>query len=297
MPDAQPLPDALDGRPFSVADAAASGVPAKRLRAKDLVAPFHGVRMPARLAGDFEARCRAYASRAGAAHCFTHATAARIWAIPLPTRLEHDERLHVLYRDAHRAPRGVGVIGHKSASPVTIVEVGGLRVTDPIATWFSLASTLSHVELVAAGDRLVGWRSPLVMLEEMAVAVAAHVGVRGARRIRAAFADVRPGSASPRETRVRLALDAAHLPQPVLNAPIELGDRTIHGDLVYPRWRVMLEYDSDFHRVDDGQWAIDLGRYNALSAAGWIVVRISKHVSDADVVTATRDALRLRGAL
>src|SRR4051794_17817975 len=41
-----PLPDRLQDRAFSTADARSEGVPASRLRAHDLIAPTRGVRTP-----------------------------------------------------------------------------------------------------------------------------------------------------------------------------------------------------------------------------------------------------------
>ncbi|MGP3536430.1 hypothetical protein ACTU3I_16665 [Microbacterium sp. RD1] len=295
MPRPRALPPALSGRAFTVAEADAHGIPRGRLRAKDLATPFRGVRMPAADATDLLARCRAYVAGAPTQQLLSHVTAARLWGIPLPRRLEADHRLHVLYRDAARAPRGDGVVGHKTGRAVAISICDGVRLTDPVTTWLALAPLLTLDELIVAGDRLVGWRSELTTLAELAAAVTSHSGMRGAKRARAALAEIRPGSRSPRESRCRLALVRAGLPEPALNTPVVVGDRVIHGDLSYPGLRILFEYDSDHHRVDDRQWAIDLVRYNALSEEAWIVVRIPKHMTDAEVVEAARRALRRRG--
>ncbi|MFJ6652168.1 hypothetical protein ACIQLJ_05150 [Microbacterium sp. NPDC091313] len=291
MPSPRPLPASVTDAGFTVREALAAGATRGRLRAKDLATPFRGVRMRADAADDLPTRCRAYARSVNAEHVFSHATAARLWTLPLPARIENSDDLHVLYLDGQRAPRGAGIVGHKSSRSIATVDREGLRITDPIATWILLATMLTHDELVLAGDRLLRWRDPLADADALARAVAALSGERGARRLRSAHADVRPGSASPRESRVRLAIVRAGLPEPELNAAIGTSLGVVHGDLVFPRQRVVLEYDSEHHRLDDRQWALDLHRYNALNAAGWRVIRISKAMSDTDIVAAVRRAL------
>lgn len=107
---------------------------------------------------------------------------------------------------------------------------------------------------------------------------------------------MRAGSASPRETRLRELLVGAGLPEPEPNAPIELPDGTrTHGDLVYARHRVVVEYDGEQHREDPVQFARDVDRLNALSVAGWIVVRIRKDMSDARAIEVVSAALTSRG--
>lgn len=241
-----------------------------------------------------EDRCRAYGVAAGDGVVFCGPTAARLWGIPLPALLE-DERLHVLQRWTDRGPRGPGIVGHKTHREVEVVVAHSIRRTAPIDTWFALAQSMGHDDLIVAGDRLVGGRHPLLDDEALRGAVAAHVGVRGARRIREAHAEVRPGSWSPRETRVRLALVRAGLPQPELNAVIDVpGARHYRGDLVYRSHRLVLEYEGRHHLTDPVQWARDLTRYNAFAVAGWTVIRIAQGLPEPAVVAEVRRILARR---
>ena len=69
----------------------------------------------------------------------------------------------------------------------------------------------------------------------------------------------------------------AGLPEPHLNHPIVTGGRILAtADLVYPDARVAIEYEGGHHLLDPAQWAYDIERYDALRAAGWTVVRITK---------------------
>lgn len=294
MPQPRELPPELRDRAFAVADAVGRGILADRLRRTDLAAPFHGVRRPAQQAGGYS-DCIAYATRMPANHVFSHVTAARLLGIPLPARLSHDTRVHVTAVDG-RAPRGIRVAGYATRRETLVERVsGGLRVTSALRTWTDLASQLSVDELVEAGDRLIGQPRSLTTHAAMSEAVGASAGLRGYRTLVRAFELVRPGSRSPRETRARLALVRAGLPEPELNAEIVLRRRTVHGDLLYRRWRVLIEYEGDQHRADPWQWAHDLERYNDLAEAGWLVIRASKTMTDGDLAARAARALRSRG--
>lgn len=132
---ATPLPPRLAGRPFRTARALKLDVTRGRLGARDLAAPFRGVRAPAGADALIDL-CRAYAQR-----------------------------------------------------------------------------MLAAIDAIDAAIERFGSR-------------------RGAIRLRAARADLRPGSASRRESRLRLRVLRAGFPEPELNTPIALdADRTTHGDL------------------------------------------------------------------
>ncbi|MEV5041451.1 DUF559 domain-containing protein [Microbacterium sp. LMI1x-1-1.1] len=293
-----PLPASL-GERFSVASARAAGIPTSRLRRGDLVRPFHGVRerrdahddsgsdrfgMPR---GDAEAahllRARQYAARMAPHEAFSHITAAVIWDIPLPPGVLHDRRVHVGVEGPRRLPRSAGVRGHELLPGITRFATHpttGLRVTDPASTWATLGAILrSQPDLVAAGDAIVRtWRvpNPLATIDELAVAIdrGRRVGVRS---LREALPRLRTRAASRPESHLRLALLDAGLPEPRLNHPIVADGRVVAtADLVYPGARVAVEYEGEHHLLDPGQWAYDIERYDALRAAGWTVVRITK---------------------
>jgi hypothetical protein len=205
MGSPSPLPAGLTGRPFSVDEATSAGVSRSRLRASDLEAPFHGIRWSVGTSDDLRARCRAYVSRFADRRPFCAVTAARLWGLPLPRRLEDDARLHVMTLETSRAPRGAGVVGHKTSRPVELRRVDGMLVTAPVPTWISLADLLDLDDLIIAGDRLLAWRQPLVEYDELAAVVEGLSGGRGVRAARRAFS----GSCRGRARRGRA--DAASL--------------------------------------------------------------------------------------
>ncbi|PTL74520.1 hypothetical protein C1I63_00045 [Rathayibacter caricis DSM 15933] len=284
-------------------EARAAGVTEDRLRASDLAIPFRGVRAPAGAVTSVLERATAYATIMRRS-VFCGLTAARLWPLDLPSE-PPDEPLHVAVRYPARAPRGRGLVGSSLADPeLNAVRRGGLLLADGASVFCQLGDVLRLEDLVAVGDALVlspvkprtGDPRPWVPLPELQRRVERLEG-RGSRAVRRALALVREGAESRRETRLRLVLVlvTAGLPEPELQ--VELFDalgRIGRVDLLYRRWRVVVEYEGDHHRTDRGQWDRDLIRYERLAAAGWTVVRIASASFDADPLGC---AARVRRAL
>jgi len=211
---------------------------------------------------------------------FSHSTAALLQGIPLPRKLETDSRVHVTSIDPALRMRRPGVMGHHSKS-VTFVTHRGLRLVAPAHVFSQLASMLSLDDLVAVGDFLVtpprrGTRRqpPLCTAEELGAAIP-H-GARGAIRAHRALKEVRIGAESRMETLLRLVLVRAGLPEPQLNPGVPIGTDTLHPDLLFPQWRVVLEYEGDGHRTDPNAWRRDIWRREAFLEAGYRVVQVHR---------------------
>ncbi|GAA2033149.1 hypothetical protein GCM10009819_16530 [Agromyces tropicus] len=289
----RPLPPPLRAGAFTVHAADALGVTRGRLRASDLTAPYPGVRMVGAPVG-LEEQCRAFARRMRREQVFSHMTAASLWGLPIP--VEHEGApLHVTALNG-REPRVDGVIGHRvRPERVRWLVLRGLPVVSAADAWCQLATTLRPDDLIAAGDALLGWPVPMIRTEELDAAIERHRRGRGARARDAARQDVRPGSASRRESLLRLAVVRAGLPEPECNGRIRLaGGRTVHGDLVFRAQRVLLEYDGDHHRTDTAQFARDVDRLNALAAAGWTVLRVRSGVDPRPLLAQLAGALARR---
>jgi hypothetical protein len=228
---------------------------------------------------------------------FSHITAAQIWGFPLPMWVDFAE-LHVCVIKPARAPRLSGVVGHHcAAGAVSVVERRGLRVTSAVDTWCMLSSVLPLDDLVAAGDWLVRRQQPFATIDALEAAVEAFAGRPGARRLKLAMSLVRARTDSPRKTRLRLLLSRAGLPEPVVNHPIcdERGRFVAFGDLAYPRYRVLVEYDGAHHREDEQQFNRDVDRLDDIMQLEWRVVRLNKSHSHSQMVQKVTAALISRG--
>lgn len=273
-----PLPPALRERAFSVREARAAGVTTGRLAARDLDAPFPGVRAPAApSARSLEERARQFAVRMPPWQFFSHSTALALVGVPLPSD-PRSALLHVAAHRPRREPRVAGVVGHRlGEGEPEVREVDGLRVEAPARAWRHAASWWSHDDLVVAGDALVG-QTALLTLDDLAAEVARGVG-RGHARLTAALADVRVGAESPTETRLRLVLQQAGLPEPALNVDLRTprGRFVARLDLAYLAWGVAVEYDGRQHAESPAQFERDADRWYAIRHEGWELVRILRH--------------------
>src|SRR5690606_27501790 len=118
--------------------------------------PFHGVRAPLGH-DDLVSRGHALSLRMRADAAFTGLTAAALWGIPLPAYVDLS-RLQVSVPHGRPRPRSRGVVGSERLADVPVVDLGGLRVLTPVATWASLARWVGLADLIAAGDDIVGRR-------------------------------------------------------------------------------------------------------------------------------------------
>ncbi|MFC7626024.1 DUF559 domain-containing protein [Microlunatus sp. GCM10028923] len=147
------------------------------------------------------------------------------------------------------------------------------RIALPIPAWTAACAELSLADAVAAADRLIRLERATGSALIEAAAVATGRGCRTARR---SAALARRNVASPRESRLRLMLIMAGLPEPRCNVAVGDDQRRIaEVDLYYEEYRVVVEYEGEQHRTDGWQWSADIERYEALIAAGYAVVRVT----------------------
>jgi hypothetical protein len=302
MPRRQPLAPTLADSAFSVGHAASQGVPPKRLRAQDLQRPFRGVRTHGEASVGLDApigRCRAYLPRLSPDHCFSHTSAAAIHGMPLPPWLAGDERIHVTATAASSVPRARGVVGHSAEHLDSVVRLG-LPVTSPLRTWRDLASCLAPDDLVAIADFMLGAAPPLASEEELRHVALAAGGRRGAPALRRAASRARAGVDSPMESRLRMLVLDAGLPEPMVNGDVRdrSGSWVARSDLVFETYRVVLEYEGREHWADQKRFLDDIDRRERIEAAGWRVIRIARrHIFSRRTATADliRRVLRERG--
>lgn len=201
----------------------------------------------------------------------SHASAARLYRAPVD--LDPDE--HVTVGEAKdRRPR-LGVRCHVAGlRPHDVRIVDGLRATIPERTFLDLAGVLPLVELVVVGDWLVsqGLATPSSLVRYCATTPA-----RYAARAAAAADYVRSRVESPAESRVRMLLVLAGLPEPRVNVEIrdEEGVVIVRVDLAYEEVRLAVEYDGRQHLESTRQWERDVVRADAFADRGWRHLRVT----------------------
>ncbi|HYN29662.1 MAG TPA: hypothetical protein VES95_07310 [Dermatophilaceae bacterium] len=300
-------PRAFPDRPFTVGELAELGMPSWHLRDPLLSSPTRGVRSSVPLEGVLE-RARAVQLVLPADAAFSHVTAAQLWGLPLPRCAEAQRTLDVLRPAAAAAsPRRRGCHGHRGDRAVE--ELHGVRVVSLADTWCDLGAVtargLGLEDLVVVGDHVVDrldrglgpadgeepeWLRAVVRSAEEAetgarprfgepalrAALEARVRPRGKRVLVDALALVRSGARSPMETRARLVVTGAGLPEPELNAVVEARDGgfLLLGDLVWQRQRVVAEYQGEAAHAGIRHRSRDAARIRAAQAEGWSVEEI-----------------------
>lgn len=224
----------------------------------------------------------------------SHLTAARVYGVPVPVPGHCDE--HVTVRDAKDRSKRRGICCHVGDAD-DVEDVSGVRVSGPHRLFLELASLLSLVDLVVVGDALVRLRkvTPQSLLAACERSDARHAAsaVRAARYVRAEVD-------SPMETRLRMLIVLAGLPEPDVNHVLRdfEGRVTRRFDLSYPRVRLIVEYDGRQHVEVRANWNSDIRRREELDAAGWRILVVTSagiYRHPAETVARVHQTLRACG--
>ncbi len=273
--DDGPVDQKLDtSRPFTRAQALRAGVSAKALRGPGFRRILRGVFVAASATVDRDERIAAALLVCGDDAFATHASAARLLALPIPVVAQE----HVSVRRAtQRRRRREDLVCHVDLdSDVQLVR--GLRCASPLDTFGQLASLIGLVDLVVVGDHLV--RHQRTTPERLVTLCAGFRGP-GAALARRAASYVRKDVDSPMETRLRMLLVLAGVPEPRINHTVREvdGQPVRRYDLSWPDVRVIVEYDGRHHVERIEQWEADLQRREAIDNDRWrILVVVSRGI-------------------
>lgn len=279
-------------RPFTRSDALAAGIPARELRGSRFRRIFTGVYIDARVPDHPLVRAQAALLLHEPGSYVSHSTAARIYGVPVPD----DPAEHVTVSTAGGRSKRSGIECHV-ASGSDVAVVAGVRVSGPHQMFLELASRLSLVDLVVVGDALVrvGKATPASLLAacELSRRRCAAAALRAARYVRAEVD-------SPMETRLRMLIVLAGLPEPETNHQIrdDAGRVRRRFDLCYPSIRLIVEYDGRQHVETRESWESDLKRREELDEADWRILVVTSagiYKNPAETVVRVHQALRKRG--
>lgn len=250
------------------------------MRGSDLHRPYRGSRV-AVVPESIDVLARAFQVRSPANTYFCAITAAVLYRVPLPLTLEESRILHVGVPAPARAPRVTEVVGHKfQLRDSDIQDLNGLRVTTPARTWCDLATILSVPDLVAAGDYIIHFNSPLATQDELSEAMQRHPGRRGRRRLLRAIGQLNNRSESRMESLLRVLIMNGGITGVTANDWIRTASGyRYRGDLVIWGRKLVIEYQSRFH---DGAKAFeaDMTRISRLESDGWRVVQVNSRDLD-----------------
>lgn len=246
--------------PFTRADARAGGLKEETLRTSLYQRIFYDLYVSAEVPITPRLRAQAALHVAGPSAYASHQTAAALWDLPAPDNA--NIHLTVPSRN-HRCVRQ-GVKSHLAHPNAATTSRFGIRVATPVQTFLDLAaSAIPLVDLVVLGDMIL--KAGHTTRLELIAAADAWTG-KGRILAKRAAALVRDQVDSPMETRVRLLLIFAGLPEPHINKIIRAEDGTwrLRFDLCYEGSLVIIEYDGRQHPMTPSS-----GSGTSIGARSW----------------------------
>jgi hypothetical protein len=228
------------------AQARAIGLPLRDLRGPRYTRLFYDTYVATPDLLNLRAQAAVVLSRLPNAHHISHHTPVRLWGGLAPDSAD----VHVSMTTREERCRRSGIAAHLAGRDVRLTTRYGLPISTPVQAFLDLASVgTSLVDLVIAGDSLV----KATKLDPVALVEAADAwSGRHAKLARRAARLVRTGVDSPMETRLRLLLMLAGLPEPDVNFILRAPDGSWRRrfDLCYPGVRLIIEYDGRQHAFD-----------------------------------------------
>jgi predicted transcriptional regulator of viral defense system len=201
----------------------------------------------------------------------SHRSAAALWGI-------RDGSPRDVHITAPRHRRGrAGLVVHETRLPGDEVTVhDAIPVTTPARTILDLAALVDEHRLARAAERAEALRLPSpTSLAELVARHPRRPGVAAIRRLLEAGRIVETTTRSDLEDRFLALLEAERLPRPLVNAPLDLPNRTLEADCAWPAERLVVELDGFAAHATRAAFERDRSRDRPLQAAGWRVVRIT----------------------
>ncbi|MFL6088940.1 MAG: hypothetical protein ACJ71Z_02240 [Aeromicrobium sp.] len=278
----------LAGRVFTAAEAEAAGLSAAMLRGSRIQRLGLGIYRYSD--GDLPLDQMLWAAlKASPGSAVSHTSSLALRGLelrpPLPVHLASNRRQQV---------RRSEVVVHRHRGALEPEVIRGLPVLGADRTFVDCGSILGLAALVAAGDWLIVHRYTTT---EKLRSFAERSHLDGVQRARVAVDLVRDGAESVRESLSRFHLVSHGLPEPDVNLRImgAAGEFLGRGDLPFPRWKVLAEYDGWYHERSGAQRQHDLLRRERLEAAGWIVIVLTSADTPRRTAWRVYNALTSRG--
>ena len=198
----------------------------------------------------------------------------------------------LIYDNRHRPPN-IRTFADRLADDET-TEINRMLVTTPARTALDLACRNPINRAVAAIDALAN--ATELKFADVELLAQRYRGRRGIRRARSVLDLVDAGAESPRETWLRLLLLRAGFPRPRTQIPVydEFNQLIARLDMGWEDAMIAAEYDGDHHRTDRRQFNRDIARTEALTAMGWILVRITSEDTPAVIIRRVESAFARR---
>lgn len=291
MPVKRVIPSALLTGPFTTGFAANHGVTVAVLGGPQFVRLFRGVYVSVRVPLTLHVWIAGALLVLPKDAVVSHITALWVYGIEIGPQWPLHFSTNTLLVSRHRA-----LNLHRRIGRLSEYRQSGIPVLGPDRTLVDSSRSLSVVQWVQAAEMMINRQfTTLEALWEFVLSQ--HIdGILRARRV---LLWVREGAESPMETVVRLMIMFARMPEPEPNRDIfdDNGNFVARGDLTYPVWKVLIEYDGWQHERDGKQRQRDRERREVLEGLGWrvIVVTFEDMRRTREVVWRVHAAIEARG--
>lgn len=164
-----------------------------------------------------------------------------------------------------------------------ITRLFGLPVTTRARTAYDVARHLDRPDALARLDAMM-WHEPFP-LDEVMVLAERYPRAPGNGQLRELLPLVDGGAASPRQSRIRLALVDAGFPRPQTQVPVLVGDRPVeHAHIGWPEYRVAVVTGPK-----------DVAWQRMMKSLGWLVIVVSEVDRPQEWLPRVEAALATRG--
>ncbi len=281
-------------RPFTRGAALAASLTDQELQGPRYQRIFQGIYVRAGVQLTCRVRAAAAMLIAPAGSYVSHHSAALLWGGWAPASAE----IHISSPGQVSRTQRQGIAAHRADPTLRAVIRSGLPVAPPARVFLDLAAAgLGLVDLVAVGDSLVAAKQTT---QQELIDAAAMVSDSGCRRARRAARWVRAGVDSVMETRLRMLMVLARLPEPQVNVILRADDGTWDAriELAYRGIMLAIEYEGRQHAESTQQWNKDIRRRTRLEALGWRFILVTAEgvfARPEETLTDITNALRDRG--
>lgn len=198
----------------------------------------------------------------------SHATAARLWGLPL-----EPGPVVVTTRGTKRQRSTERVRVRQSIRPYRTVLLRGLRVTDRAR---SVLDTALDMRRQSEVDDLFGraLQIHLVTVDQLGAELDVAPSA-GSRLPRAALAESAAGSHAASEAQLVRLLRRSGLPMPEFNAAVKTVSGVRYVDGLWRHLGKGVEVDGQAYHLSPEQWRADLRRQNDVQSAGVVLLRIA----------------------
>ncbi len=173
-----------------------------------------------------------------------------------------------------------------------IVEIAGLPVTSLARNAFDLGRHLPRDHAVRHVDALA--HATGVLSADALALTGRYPRARGLRRAEVALDLMDAGGQSPKETWLRLLIDAG-FPRPRTQICVSDHVNDALLDMGWDQPMIGVDYDGDQHRTDRKRYVHDIGRNELVRRRGWLDLHVVAEHSRTFIIHRAADAFTRRG--